>query len=237
MAAEILLPPLIYDSHLISKMVFTPNPSTDDFLAAVICDINGLPVSPLGPGGGPSSTPSSSTMETRSPTSSTTKMTCRRSLSAASPKDLTTSSASGLRGELARHGNSVLTPPSPSLLMDHCDEPAKHCITTTINRHTTVASILTRRFFGLNPIPSGKLCPATCRSLKLTTIPSVRTCLGCCGGWLALSVCINDGHSLLSHFHPVMAADILLAALIYDSRLVSKMVFAPNPLVITSWPP
>ncbi|VAH86686.1 hypothetical protein VPH35_057006 [Triticum aestivum] len=42
MAAEILLPPLIYDMCLVSKMVFTPNPTTNDFLAAVICDINGF---------------------------------------------------------------------------------------------------------------------------------------------------------------------------------------------------
>ena len=40
MAAEILLPPLIYDRRLVSKMVFAPNPTTNDLLAAVICDIN-----------------------------------------------------------------------------------------------------------------------------------------------------------------------------------------------------
>ncbi|XBI23148.1 hypothetical protein VPH35_064080 [Triticum aestivum] len=131
---------------------------------------------------------------------------------------------------------SALTPPSPSLLMDHSDDPAKCCITTTIKRRTTVASILMCRSFGLNPIPSGKLRPAACRSFKLSTIPSVRTCLGCCGGWLALSVYIDGGHNLLSLFHPllslfhpVMAAEILLPPLIYDSRLVSKMVFAPSP--------
>ncbi|XP_048567245.1 uncharacterized protein LOC125547425 [Triticum urartu] len=106
---------------------------------------------------------------------------------------------------------SALTPPSPSLLVDHGDDPIKRYITTAIKRRTTAASILTRRSFGLNLIPSGK------------------TCLGCCGGWLSLSVCIDGGHSLLSLFHPVMAAEILLPPLIYDSRLVSKMVFAPNP--------
>ncbi|XBI69383.1 hypothetical protein VPH35_048456 [Triticum aestivum] len=95
---------------------------------------------------------------------------------------------------------SALTPPSPSLLVDHGDDPIKR-----------------------------KLCPSACHSFNLTTIPSVRTYLGCCGGWLSLSVCIDGGHSLLSLFHPVMAAEILLAPLIYDSRLVSKMVFAPNP--------
>ncbi|XP_037417134.1 uncharacterized protein LOC119280365 [Triticum dicoccoides] len=79
------------------------------------------------------------------------------------------------------------------------------------------------------PIPSRKLYPAACRSFKLTTIPSVRTCLGCCSGWLSLSTCIDNGHSLLSLFHPVMAAEILLPPLIYDRRLVSKMVFTPNP--------
>ena len=42
MAAEILLPPLIYDRRLVSKVVFAPNPTTNDLLAAVICDINGL---------------------------------------------------------------------------------------------------------------------------------------------------------------------------------------------------
>ncbi|VAH86687.1 unnamed protein product [Triticum turgidum subsp. durum] len=74
-----------------------------------------------------------------------------------------------------------------------------------------------------------KLCPAACHTFKLITIPSVRTCLGCRGAWLSLSICIDDGHSLLSLFHPVMATEILLPPLIYDRRLVSKMVFTPNP--------
>ena len=93
----------------------------------------------------------------------------------------------------------------------------------------TVTSILMLCSCGLYPIPSGKLCPAACRSFKLITIPSVRTCLGCRGAWLSLSICIADGHSLLSLFHPVMATEILLPPLIYDRRLVSKMVFTPNP--------
>ncbi|XBI78866.1 hypothetical protein VPH35_088479 [Triticum aestivum] len=99
----------------------------------------------------------------------------------------------------------TLAPPSPSLLIDHGDDPAK-C-----------------------SIPSGELCPAARRSFKLTTIPSVRTCLGCCSGWLALSVHIDDVHSLLSLFHPIRAAEILLPPLVYDNRLISKIVFAPNP--------
>ncbi|XBH67541.1 hypothetical protein VPH35_095907 [Triticum aestivum] len=79
------------------------------------------------------------------------------------------------------------------------------------------------------PSPLLLLCPAARRSFQLITIPSVRTCLGCCSGWLALSVCIDDICSLLSLFHPITAAEILLPPLVYDSRLVSKIVFAPNP--------
>ncbi|XP_044374345.1 uncharacterized protein [Triticum aestivum] len=75
----------------------------------------------------------------------------------------------------------------------------------------------------------GKLCPAARRSFKLTTIPLARTCLGCCSGWLALSICIDGIRSLLNLFHPITAVEILLPLLVYDSRLVSKIVFAPNP--------
>jgi hypothetical protein len=39
-AVEILLPPLIYESRWVSKVVFTPNPAKDDFAAAAICDID-----------------------------------------------------------------------------------------------------------------------------------------------------------------------------------------------------
>ncbi|VAI13193.1 unnamed protein product [Triticum turgidum subsp. durum] len=123
----------------------------------------------------------------------------------------------------------TLVPPSPLLLVDHGDDPAKRCTTAAIKRRTTAASILARCSFELNDIPSGQLCPAARRSFKLVTIPSVRTCLGYCSGWLALSVRIDDVRSLLSLFHPIIAAEILLPPLVYDSRLVSKIVFAPNP--------
>jgi len=39
-AVEILLPPLIYESRWVSKVVFTPRPAKDDFAAAAICDID-----------------------------------------------------------------------------------------------------------------------------------------------------------------------------------------------------
>ncbi|PWZ44797.1 hypothetical protein Zm00014a_021110 [Zea mays] len=39
-AVEILLPPLIYESRWVSKVVFTPSPAKDDFAAAAICDID-----------------------------------------------------------------------------------------------------------------------------------------------------------------------------------------------------
>lgn len=39
-AVEILLPPLIYESRWVSKVVFTPTPAKDDFAAAAICDID-----------------------------------------------------------------------------------------------------------------------------------------------------------------------------------------------------
>ncbi|KAM3254201.1 hypothetical protein ACQJBY_047995 [Aegilops geniculata] len=123
----------------------------------------------------------------------------------------------------------TLVPPSPLLLVDHADDPAKRCTAAAIKRRTTAASILARHSFELNAIPSGQLCPATRRSFQLVTIPSVRTCLGCCSGWLALSIRIDDVRSLLSLFHPITAAEILLPPLVYDSRLVSKIVFAPNP--------
>ncbi|KAI4988025.1 hypothetical protein ZWY2020_029655 [Hordeum vulgare] len=123
----------------------------------------------------------------------------------------------------------ALAPPLPSLLVDHDDDPAKRHTAAAIERRTTATSILARRSFELNAIPSGKLCPVARRSFMLTTIPSVRKCLGCCSGWLALSVCIDDVRSLLSLFHPIKGAEILLPPLVYDSRLVSKVVFAPNP--------
>ncbi|KAF7034000.1 hypothetical protein CFC21_045059 [Triticum aestivum] len=95
----------------------------------------------------------------------------------------------------------ALPPPAPSLLVDH----------------------------GAAAIKCRGLCPAARRSFQLAKIPAPRTCLGCCSGWLALSVFIDDVHSLLSLFHPVTAAEILLPPLIYNTRLVSKIVFAPNP--------
>ncbi|XP_062225908.1 uncharacterized protein LOC133924408 [Phragmites australis] len=39
-AVEIILPPLIYESRWVSKVVFTPSPAKDDFAAAAICDID-----------------------------------------------------------------------------------------------------------------------------------------------------------------------------------------------------
>ncbi|XP_040245280.1 uncharacterized protein [Aegilops tauschii subsp. strangulata] len=105
----------------------------------------------------------------------------------------------------------TLAPPSSSLLIDHGDDPAKRCTAAAVKRRTTTASILARRSFELKAIPSGK------------------TCLGCCSGWLALSVHIDDVRSLLSLFHPITAAEILLPPLVYDRRLVSKIVFTPNP--------
>ncbi|KAF8703425.1 hypothetical protein HU200_032230 [Digitaria exilis] len=39
-AVEIVLPPLIYESRWVSKVVFTPTPAKDDFAAAAICDID-----------------------------------------------------------------------------------------------------------------------------------------------------------------------------------------------------
>ncbi|CAL5031511.1 unnamed protein product [Urochloa decumbens] len=39
-AVEIILPPLIYESRWVSKVVFTPTPAKDDFAAAAICDID-----------------------------------------------------------------------------------------------------------------------------------------------------------------------------------------------------
>ncbi|XBI33718.1 hypothetical protein VPH35_057007 [Triticum aestivum] len=229
MATEILLPRLIYDRCLVSKMVFTPNPTTNDFLAAVICDINGFACITAGARRWDVLDP----IRLDDGDQIADLLYHRNDL----PPELVCCIADGLddlKCYASAHGTcpiwrSTLTPPSPSLLLDHNDDPAKRCITTAIKHHTDVASILTLSSSELNNIPSGMLCPTACCSFKLTTIPSVRTCLGCSGGWLALSVCINGGHSLLSLFHPIMAAKILLASLIYDGRLVSKMVFEPSP--------
>uniref|UniRef100_A0A8R7Q1A5 KIB1-4 beta-propeller domain-containing protein n=1 Tax=Triticum urartu TaxID=4572 RepID=A0A8R7Q1A5_TRIUA len=94
--------------------------------------------------------------------------------------------------------------PPPSLLVLHRDGATRH-------RPAAIVSLPAHRSFGLKAIPSG---------------PS---CLGCGGGWLALSVCLYDGQSLLTLFHPVTAAEILLPPLIYDTRLLSKIVFVPDP--------
>ncbi|XBH83376.1 hypothetical protein VPH35_071806 [Triticum aestivum] len=125
----------------------------------------------------------------------------------------------------------TLAAPSPCLLIDHGDDPAKRCTTTAIKRRTTATSILARRSFELKAIPSGQLCPAVRHSFKLTTISSARTCLGCCSEWLALSLSIDNVRSLLSLFHPITAAKILLPLLVYDGHLVSKIVFSPNPAI------
>ncbi|VAH86684.1 hypothetical protein VPH35_057005 [Triticum aestivum] len=123
---------------------------------------------------------------------------------------------------------SMLTPPSPSLLVDHNDDPAKRCITTTIKRcHCNLDphALLMRAL----PHPFRQALPRRMPLLQDHHNPSVMTCLGSCSVWLSLFVCIDDGRSLLSLFQPVMAAEILLPPLIYDKRLVSKMVFTPNP--------
>ncbi|TVU20574.1 hypothetical protein EJB05_36788, partial [Eragrostis curvula] len=39
-AVEIVLPPLIYESNWVSKVVFTPNPTKEDFAVAAICDVD-----------------------------------------------------------------------------------------------------------------------------------------------------------------------------------------------------
>ncbi|XP_044377815.1 uncharacterized protein [Triticum aestivum] len=98
----------------------------------------------------------------------------------------------------------ALAPPAPSLLVLLRDD-------ATRRRHAAIVSLPAHRSFGLKAIPSGS------------------SCLGCGGWWLALSVCLYDGQSLLTLFHPVTATEILLQPLIYDTRLLSKIVFAPDP--------
>jgi hypothetical protein len=39
-AVEFILLPLIYESTWVSKVVFTPNPTKEDFAASTICDID-----------------------------------------------------------------------------------------------------------------------------------------------------------------------------------------------------
>ncbi|XP_048573068.1 uncharacterized protein LOC125553297 [Triticum urartu] len=94
----------------------------------------------------------------------------------------------------------ALAPPTPSLLVLHRDGPS--CPNA------------------LHPMRG---------SFEFTSTYPIRSCLGCGGGWLALSVCLYDGQSLLTLFHPVTAAEILLPPLIYDTRLLSKIVFVPDP--------
>ena len=112
---------------------------------------------------------------------------CRRSLSAASLTYLTTSSATRVCRELGRYG------------VPHSRRRHRCCswTTTTIQPSAaspppssvaTVTSILMLCSCGLYPIPSGKLCPAACRSSKITIIP-----------WLGLVlVAAADGFPSLS---------------------------------------
>ncbi|KAM3295234.1 hypothetical protein ACQJBY_037855 [Aegilops geniculata] len=120
----------------------------------------------------------------------------------------------------------ALALPAPSLLVLLRDG-------ATWRRHAAAVSLPAHRSFSLKAIPSGSSCPnalaPTRGSFKLTDTSPIRSCLGCGGGWLALSVCLYDGQSLLTLFHPVTAAEILLPPLIYDTRLLSKIVFAPDP--------
>ncbi|XP_037428467.1 uncharacterized protein LOC119294375 [Triticum dicoccoides] len=97
-----------------------------------------------------------------------------------------------------------LAPPAPSLLVLLHDG-------ATRRQHAAAVSLPAHRSFGLKAIPSGS------------------SCLGCGGGWLVLSTCLYDGQSLLTFFHPVTATEILLPPLIYDTRLLSKIVFTPDP--------
>jgi hypothetical protein len=43
-AVEFILLPLIYESMWVSKVVFTPNPTKEDFAASTICDIDRIRV-------------------------------------------------------------------------------------------------------------------------------------------------------------------------------------------------
>ncbi|KAM3368014.1 hypothetical protein ACQJBY_016522 [Aegilops geniculata] len=95
----------------------------------------------------------------------------------------------------------ALSPPSPSLLVVLDD--ARCC--------PSAASLPTHRSFELKNILSGGRC------------------VGSSNGWLALSVCLYGGQSMFSLFNPITATEILLPPLIYESRWVSKLVFAPNP--------
>ncbi|PNT61283.1 hypothetical protein BRADI_5g13180v3 [Brachypodium distachyon] len=95
----------------------------------------------------------------------------------------------------------ALAPPSPSLLVVLDD-----------NRYRpSAASLPTQRSFELKPILSGGRC------------------VGSSNGWLALSICLYGGHNMFSLFSPISGTEILLPPLIYESRWVSKLVFAPNP--------
>ncbi|XBI74326.1 hypothetical protein VPH35_067890 [Triticum aestivum] len=120
----------------------------------------------------------------------------------------------------------ALAPPTPSLLVLHRDG-------ATRRRPAAIVSLPAHRSFGLKAIPSGSSCPNALPpmrgSFEFTSTYPIRSCLGCGGGWLAFSVCLYDGQSLLTLFHPVTAAEILLPPLIYDTRLLSKIVFVPDP--------
>ncbi|KAG8064817.1 hypothetical protein GUJ93_ZPchr0004g39611 [Zizania palustris] len=97
---------------------------------------------------------------------------------------------------------SALTPPSPALLVL---SDARLC--------PSAASLPSRRSFDLAAILTGARV------------------VGSSNGWLALSIdiAIYGGQSLFVLFNPVTSTEIILPPLIYESKWVSKVVFAPNP--------
>ncbi|XP_015691498.2 uncharacterized protein LOC107304024, partial [Oryza brachyantha] len=122
----------------------------------------------------------------------------------------------------------------PDLLCRVGDRLDLKCYASARGACTAWRSALAPPSPALVVLSDARMCPSaaslpTRRSFDLAAMLTGARCVGSSNGWLALSIVLYGGHSLFVLFNPITTAEIVLPPLIYESRWVSKVVFAPSP--------
>ena len=122
----------------------------------------------------------------------------------------------------------------PDLLCRVGDRLDLKCYASARGACTAWRSALSPASPALLVLSDARMCPSaaslpTRRCFDLAAILTGGRCVGSSNGWLVLSIALYGGQSAFVLFNPITTTEIVLPPLIYESRWVSKVVFAPSP--------